>query len=128
MHKFNTIDNKLIAKQYSDKVASLLINCPQLVDIYSKEITGILRSEILNGNIELVQGIISNYPDKKITKEIQSIITVMNMNVGSKKTPIATESDGYDEKTQEEHQIVVEQKNTSKFRPIISEAVKLCLE
>ena len=124
LHKFNTIDNKLIAKQYSDKVASLLINCPQLVDIYSKEITRILKSEILNGNIELVQGIISNYPDKEITKEIQSIITVMNMNVGSKKTSTTTTSDEYEERIQEEQQIAVGQKKTSKFRPIISEAVK----
>ncbi len=124
LHKFNTIDNKLIAKQYSDKVASLLINCPQLVDIYSKEITHILKIEILNGNIELVQGIISNYPDKEITKEIQSIITVMNMNVGSKKTSTTTTSDEYEERIQEEQQIAVGQKKTSKFRPIISEAVK----
>ena len=124
LHKFNTIDNKLIAKQYSDKVASLLINCPQLVDIYSKEITRILKSEIFNGNIELVQGIISNYPDKEITKEIQSIITVMNMNVGSKKTSTTTTSDEYEERIQEEQQIAVGQKKTSKFRPIISEAVK----
>ena len=124
LYKFNTIDNKLIAKKYSDKVASLLINCPQLVDIYSKEITRILKSEIFNGNIELVQGIISNYPDKEITKEIQSIITVMNMNVGSKKTSTTTTSDEYEERIQEEQQIAVGQKKTSKFRPIISEAVK----
>lgn len=124
LYKFNTIDNKLIAKQYSDRVASLLNNCPQLVDIYSKEISSILRSEILNGNIELVQGILNNYPDKEITKEIQSIITVMNMNVGGKKATTTTENDGYEERAQEEHQIAVGQKNTSKFRPIISEAVK----
>ncbi len=36
----------------------------------------------------------------------------------------ATENDGYEERAQEEHQIAVGQKNTSKFRPIISEAVK----
>ena len=84
MYKFNTIDNKLIAKQYSDRVASLLNNCPQLVDIYSKEITSILRGEILNGNVELVQGIMNNFPNTEVAKEIQSIITVMNMNVEGK--------------------------------------------
>ena len=124
LHKFNTIDNKLIAKQYSDKVINLLNNCPQLIDIYSKEITGILRNELLNGNIDLIQGIINNCSDKKITKEIQSIITIMNMNVGSKKESNTTESDGYEERTQEEHQIVVSQKKESKFKPIISETVK----
>ena len=124
LYKFNTIDNKLIAKQYSDRIASLINNCPQLIDIYSKEITSVLRSEVLNGNAELVQGIINNFPDKEITKEIQSIITVMNMNDGGKKTPTTNESDEYEERTQEEQQIVVGQKKTSKFMPIISEAVK----
>lgn len=124
LYKFNTIDNKLIATQYSDRVANLLNNCPQLVDIYSQEITSILRNEILNGNIDLIQGIINNFPGKEITKEIQSIITIMNMNIGSKKTPNTTESDGYEERTQGEHQIAVGQKNGSKFKPRISEAVK----
>ena len=102
----------------------LLNNCPQLVDIYSKEITSILRGEILNGNVELVQGIINNFPDKEITREMQSIITVMNMNVGGKKSPTTTGSDEYEERTQEEQQIATGQKKPSKFRPIISEAVK----
>ena len=123
LYKFNTIDNKLIAKQYSDRVASLINNCPQLVDIYSKEITNILRGEILNGNVELVQGIMNNFPNTEVAKEIQSIITVMNMNVEGKKTS-TTVSDEYEERTQEEQQIAIGQKKTSKFRPIISEAVK----
>ena len=123
LYKFNKIDNKLIAKQYSDRVAILLNNCPQLVDIYSKEITSMLRGEILNGNVELVQGIIHNFPTTEVAKEIQSIITVMNMNVGGKKAPI-TGSEEYEERTQEEQQIATGQKKTSKFRPIISEAVK----
>ena len=124
LHKFNTTDNKLIAKQCGYKVVNLLNNCPQLIDIYSKEITNILKNEIFNGNIDLIQGIINNFPDKVITKEIQSIITVMNMNVASKKAPTTPESDGYEERTQEEHQIAVGQKKASKFRPIISEDVK----
>ena len=123
LYKFNKIDNKLIAKQYSDRVAILLNNCPQLVDIYSKEITSMLRGEILNGNVELVQGIIHNFPTTEVAKEIQSIITVMNMNVGGKKAP-TTGSEEYEERTQEEQQIATGQKKTSKFRPIISEAVK----
>lgn len=85
LHKFNTIDNKLIAKQYSDRVVNLLINCPQLVDLYSKEITSILRNELFNGNIDLVKGIINNFQGKEFIKEIQSILIVMNMSVGSKK-------------------------------------------
>ena len=123
LYKFNKINNKLIAKQYSDRVAILLNNCPQLVDIYSKEITSMLRGEILNGNVELVQGIIHNFPTTEVAKEIQSIITVMNMNVGGKKAP-TTGSEEYEERTQEEQQIATGQKKTSKFRPIISEAVK----
>lgn len=123
LYKFNKINNKLIAKQYSDRVAILLNNCPQLVDIYGKEITSMLRGEILNGNVELVQGIIHNFPTTEVAKEIQSIITVMNMNVGGKKAP-TTGSEEYEERTQEEQQIATGQKNTSKFRPIISEAVK----
>lgn len=124
LHKFNTIDNKLIAKQYSDRVVNLLINCPQLVDLYSKEITDILRGEIFNGNVELVQGIINNFPDKEITREIQSIITVMNMNVVGKKAPTTNGNNSDEERTQEEQQIATGQKKTSKFRPIIREAVK----
>lgn len=123
LYKFNKINNKLIAKQYSDRVAILLNNCPQLVDIYSKEITSMLRGEILNGNVELVQGIIHNFPTTEVAKEIQSIITVMNMNVGGEKAP-TTGSEEYEERTQEEQQIATGQKKTSKFRPIISEAVK----
>ena len=124
LHKFNTIDNKLIAKQYSDRVVNLLINCPQLVDLYSKEITSILRNELFNGNIDLVKGIINNFQGKEFIKEIQSILIVMNMSVGSKKETITTESDEYEQRTQEEQQIVTGQQKTSKFRPIISEAVK----
>ena len=82
-----------------------------------------LRGEILNGNVELVQGIIHNFPTTEVAKEIQSIITVMNMNVGGKKAP-TTGSEEYEERTQEEQQIATGQKKTSKFRPIISEAVK----
>ena len=124
LYKLNTIDNRLIAKQYSDRIVSLLDNCPQLVDIYSKEITDILRGEIFNGNVELVQGIINNFPDKEITREIQSIITVMNMNVVGKKAPTTNGNNSYEERTQEEQQIATGQKKTSKFRPIIREAVK----
>lgn len=124
LHKFNTIDNKLIAKQYSDRVVNLLINCPQLVDLYSKEITSILRNELFNGNIDLVKGIINNFQGKEFIKEIQSILIVMNMSVGSKKETITTESDEYEQRTQEEQQIVTGQQKTSKFRPIISETVK----
>ena len=120
----NTIDNKLIAKQYSDRVVNLLINCPQLVDLYSKEITSILRNELFNGNIDLVKGIINNFQGKEFIKEIQSILIVMNMSVGSKKETITTESDEYEQRTQEEQQIVTGQQKTSKFRPIISETVK----
>lgn len=124
IYKFNTIDNKLIAKQYSDRVASLLNNCPQLVDIYDKEITNILKNELFNGNIDFVQGIINNFSDKDFTKDIQSIITVMNMNVRSEKVPTTTETDESDERTQEEQQVVVTQKSSSKYRPVISENVK----
>ena len=48
----------------------------------------------------------------------------MNMSVGSKKETITTESDEYEQRTQEEQQIVTGQQKTSKFRPIISETVK----
>ena len=85
LYKFNIIDNKLIAKQYGRKIVNFLNNCPQLVDIYSKEITSILKIEIFNGNVDLIQEIIANFPNKSIAKEIQSIITVMNMNVTSRK-------------------------------------------
>ena len=85
LYKFNIIDNKLIAKQYGRKIVNFLNNCPQLVDIYSKEITSILKIEIFNRNVDLIQEIIANFPNKSIAKEIQSIITVMNMNVTSRK-------------------------------------------
>ena len=83
-----------------------------------------MRNELFNGNIDLVKGIINNFQGKEFIKEIQSILIVMNMSVGSKKETITTESDEYEQRTQEEQQIVTGQQKTSKFRPIISEAVK----
>ena len=44
-----------------------------------------MKIEIFNGNVDLIQEIIANFPNKSIAKEIQSIITVMNMNVTSRK-------------------------------------------
>lgn len=48
----------------------------------------------------------------------------MNMNVKVKKPVATTESDEYEERSQEEHQIVVDKNRIPKFRPIISESVK----
>ena len=128
LSKYNNLKGQVIANQWLDKANRLIENCPQLIDIYSKEITNILKSEVINGNKEFVQNIIEKFPDKEVSQILNGVITVMNSKPVSKIN--LSNNTGYNDDfmdaDQYEEKVPFESKKEEqiKYRPIISESVK----
>ena len=59
LYKWNSIENKMYAKQYMNKIIKLLDDCPQLSTIYFNEIKSILLNELKKGNVEAVENIVN---------------------------------------------------------------------
>ncbi len=98
LSKYNKLKGELTAKKWSGKIDELLENCPQLVDMYSKEISEIFKKELYKGNKELIQGILENFPQKEMAKEVNSFIAAITAKPSSSFDSIdSTEAELFEE-------------------------------
>ena len=121
---YNNLKGQLSANKWSEKIYSLLENCPQLIDIYSEEINNILKDELSKGNIALIQKVMYNFSDKKIAQEIQTIVANMGINAENKTRQNPNENSEHTEKNKAERQLDNGQGKKTKYKPRISESVK----
>ncbi len=98
-YKYNTIDNKFIAKRYINKIVSLLSTCPQLSIIYNSEIKSILVKEIDKGNEDVVEEIIRN--DETLRYQIHMYMKRVNSRkqqaISKSKSSNADDSELYED-------------------------------
>ena len=123
-YMYNNLKGQLSANKWSEKIYSLLENCPQLIDIYSEEINNILKDELSKGNIALIQKVMHNFSDKKIAQEIQTIVANMGINAENKTRQNPNENSEHTEKNKAERQLDNGQGKKTKYKPRISESVK----
>ena len=115
LHRYNDAEG-LYKQRWSKKAKSLLDNCPQLCDLYSKELTDIFIKEVSRGNTELVQNVLGDLSNT-------SAYTKINLYIKSKQNKKKDDPDDGDDGNYME-KLPFGMQTPTLHRPTISDAVK----